>query len=94
MTDHVENHEELRQLAEDGDVTRFLARARNLHPSDLSDIMASLDEEVQLRLVKSLPPDVVSDALAEMEEEEHPEELLAALHPEEAADIARSAMAM
>lgn len=83
----LEHQEELRQLAEAGDVSRFLARARKLHPSDLSDILASLDDDVQLRLVKSLPPEVVSDALAEMEEEEHPEELLAALHPEEAADI-------
>ncbi len=87
MTEAVKIQEELRQLAEAGDVTRLLARARELHPSDLSDIIASLDEEVQLRLVKSLPPDVVSDALAEMEEEEHPEELLAALNPEDAADI-------
>jgi len=87
VTEAVKIQEELRQLAEAGDVTRLLARARELHPSDLSDIIASLDEEVQLRLVKSLPPDVVSDALAEMEEEEHPEELLAALNPEDAADI-------
>jgi magnesium transporter len=87
VNEALEYQEELRQLAEAGDVSRFLARARKLHPSDLSDILASLEDDVQLRLVKSLPPDVVSDALAEMEEEEHPEELLAALHPEEAADI-------
>jgi magnesium transporter len=49
--------------------------------------LASLDEDVQLRVVESLPPDIVSDALAEMEEEEHPEGILAALDPEDAADI-------
>ncbi len=87
VSEAVEYQEELRRLAEAGDVSRFLARARRLHPSDLSDIVASLDDEVQLRLVRSLPPDVVSDALAEMEEEEHPEELLAALLPEQAAGI-------
>ncbi len=87
VNETIDNQEELRQLAEAGDVTRFLASARKLHPSDLSDIIASLEEDVQLRLVQSLPPDVVSDALAEMEEEEHPEELLAALQPEQAADI-------
>ena len=65
VTEAIEGQEELRQLAEAGDVARFLARARKLHPSDLSDIMASLDEETQIRLVKSLPPDVVSDALAD-----------------------------
>ncbi len=87
MNEALENQEELRRLAESGDVAEFLARARKLHPSDLSDILASLDEDVQLRVVESLPPDVVSDALAEMEEEEHPEEILAALDPEDAADI-------
>jgi len=87
VNEAIEKLEELRSLAESGDVTRFLARVRDLHPSDLSDILASLEEDVQLRLVKSLPADVVSDALAEMEDEEHPEELLAALHPEQAADI-------
>jgi magnesium transporter len=78
---------ELRQLAEDGKVVRFLARARHLHASDLSDVLASLEDDLRIRLVQALPPEVVSDALAEMEEEEHPEEVLAALHPEDAADI-------
>lgn len=80
-------HEELRQLAEDGKVVRFLARSRHLHPSDLSDVLAALEEDVRMRLVEALPPDIVSEALAEMEEEEHPEEVLAALEPEQAADI-------
>jgi magnesium transporter len=80
-------HEELQQLAEDGKVVRFLARSRHLHPSDLSDVLAALEEDVRIRLVEALPPEVVSDALAEMEEEEHPEEVLAALEPEQAADI-------
>jgi Mg/Co/Ni transporter MgtE len=75
--------EELMRLAEDGKVVRFLARARHLHPSDLSDVLASLEEDTRVRLVQALPPEVVSDALAEMEEEEHPEEVLAALRPEE-----------
>lgn len=82
-----ESLEELRQLAEAGKTVRFLARARHLHASDLSDVLAALEDEVRVRMVRALPPDVVSDALAEMEEEEHPEEVLAALHPEQAADI-------
>lgn len=80
-------HEELQQLAEAGKVVRFLARSRHLHPSDLSDILAALDEDVRIRLVVALPPEIVSEALAEMEEEEHPEDVLAALKPEQAADI-------
>jgi magnesium transporter len=78
---------EMRRVAERGDVASFLRYARSVHPSDLSDVLAELDEELQLRLVQALPPDVVSAALAEMEEEEHPEELLAALRPEQAAGI-------
>jgi magnesium transporter len=79
--------DELRQLAESGDVARFLGLARELQPADLSDVLAGLDPDLQLRLVQTLPPELVSEALAEMEEEEHPEELLAALRPEDAADI-------
>lgn len=77
----------LRRWAEAGELARFLARARDLHPSDLSDVLASLDPDARLRLVQHLPPDVVSEALAEMEDEEHPEEILAQLVPERAADI-------
>ena len=58
-----------------------------MHPSDVSDVLAGLDEEARLRLVERLPPEVVSEALAEMEVDEHPEELLAALIPGLAADI-------
>jgi magnesium transporter len=80
-------NEELIALAEKGDAGRFLSRARDMQPADLSDVLAALDEDVRLRLVQTLPPEMVSEALAEMEEEEHPEEVLAALQPEEAADI-------
>ncbi len=80
-------HDELQRLAEEGKVVRFLARSRHLHPSDLSDVLAALEEDVRVKLVEALPPEIVSDALAEMEEEEHPEEVLAALEPEQAADI-------
>lgn len=87
MKEGLEYQEELRQLAVQGDVARFLAKARGLHPSDLSDVLASLDGETQLRLVQTLPVDIVSDALAEMDDEEHPEAVLAALPSEKAADI-------
>lgn len=79
--------EELLRLAASGDTARFLREANRLHPSDLSDILAELAPQLRLRLVQSLPPAVVSDALAEMEVEEHPEAVLAALRPEQAAGI-------
>lgn len=89
MTDQLPTPEQesLRRWAEAGDVARFLARARRVHPSDVSDVLAALEPDVRLRLVQALPPDVVSEALAEMEEDEHPEEVLAQLVPEQAADI-------
>jgi magnesium transporter len=87
LADNAGLQEELQRLAEQGKVVRFLARARHLHPSDLSDVLAALDEDLRLRLVQALPVELVSQALAEMEEEEHPEEVLAALKPEQAADI-------
>jgi len=79
--------EEMRRVAERGDVGSFLRYAKSAHPSDVSDVLAELEEALQLRLVQALPPEIVSEALAEMEQEEHPEELLAALRPELAADI-------
>lgn len=79
--------QELRRLVEAGDIERLLVRARELHASDLSDVLAELDPEARLRIVRMLPPELVSDALAEMEHEEHPEEVLAALGPEQAAHI-------
>jgi magnesium transporter len=79
--------DEMRRVAERGDVASFLRYAKSVHPSDLSDVLAELDEALQLRVVQALPPEVVSEALAEMEQEEHPEELLAALRPEQAAGI-------
>ena len=79
--------EDLRRLAEQEDAAGFAQLARELHPSDVSDVLAALDEEVRLRLVRQLPPEIVSEALAEMEDEERPGDLLVALGPEHAADI-------
>ncbi|MEX1051074.1 MAG: magnesium transporter [Gemmatimonadales bacterium] len=78
---------EMRRLAAAGDVPSFLRYAHQVHPSDLSDALVELDPDLQRRLIHLLPADVVSEALAEMEEGEHPAELLASLKPEQAADI-------
>lgn len=87
MTEQAEYLADLRALAEAGDVAGFIERARELHASDVSDVLAGLDDETRLRLIRALPPEIASEALAEMEEEEHPEDVLAALVPEHAADI-------
>jgi magnesium transporter len=87
MTDRETLVAELRRLAEAGDLQQFSLVAQDAHPSDISDVIAGLDEALRLRLVETLPPEIVSEALAEMDEDEHPEELLAAVEPEIAADI-------
>ena len=87
MPNTPEPQDELRQLAEAGEIERFLARAGEVHASDLSDALAALDEPVRLKLVQRLPPEIASAAIAEMDDEEHPEDLLAALPSDQAAHI-------
>ena len=91
MTEHVPapdlRLDELKALAERDDLREFLERAEHVHPSDLADVLAALDEATRVRVVSELPPDTASKALAEMEEEEHPEELLLAVGPEYAAEL-------
>ena len=79
--------EELTRIAQSGDVARFRERAERVHPSDLADAFAALEESLRVQLIAQLPPELVSDALAEMEPEEGPAEVLEALSDERAADI-------
>ena len=79
--------DELKELAEQDDLHAFLARAHNVHPSDLADILAALDEAHRVRVIAELPTDLASFALAEMEAAEHPEELLLAVGPDYAAEL-------
>ena len=79
--------EELTRFAKAGDFETFRERAERIHPSDLADAFAALDEDLRVRLIERLPPELVSPALAEMEPEEGPLEVLEALPDEHAADI-------
>ena len=79
--------DELKELAEHDDLHPFLQRARNVHPSDLADVLAALDESTRVRVIAELPTELASSALAEMEAAEHPEELLLAVGPEYAAEL-------
>ena len=79
--------DELKELAEQEDLTPFLQRAVNVHPSDLADVLSVLDETTRVRVVAELPTELASSALAEMETAEHPEELLLAVGPEYAAEL-------
>ena len=59
------------------------------HPSDVAELLEQLDEDDRVRVLSALAdePALAAEALAEMEPEEHPEESLAALEPEQIAAV-------
>ena len=75
------------ELVRTGDITVFVRRAQEFEPADLADVLSALDEQDRVLVVQALPPELSGQALAEMPEEEHAEETLAALAPEKAAEI-------
>jgi magnesium transporter len=79
--------DELKELAEQDNLAPFLARAPRVHPSDLADVLAALDQATRVRVVSELPTELASQALAEMEVTEHPEEMLLAVGPEYAGEL-------
>ena len=74
-------------LVRTGELTVFVRRAHEFEPADLADVLSALDDSERLIAVQALPPELSSQALAEMPEEEHAETTLAALAPEQAAEI-------
>jgi magnesium transporter len=79
--------ERMVELVRNGDIAAFVRRAHDFEPADLADVLASLDEHERLTVVQALPPELSSQALAEMPEDAHAEDTLAALNPEQAAEI-------
>jgi magnesium transporter len=79
--------DELVRLARDGRIDAFVARAHDLEPADLGDVLATLDDEERLALVRALPAELSSQALVEMPGDARADETLAALDPGEAAGI-------
>jgi magnesium transporter len=78
---------ELVALAREGRTDAFIARAWELEPADLADVLAVLDDEERIAIVRVLPPELSSQALIELPADLHAEETLAALDPEQAAEI-------
>ncbi|HEX3236751.1 MAG TPA: magnesium transporter [Gemmatimonadales bacterium] len=87
MTPSGQRVERMVELVRDGDIASFVRRAHDFEPADLADVLATLDEDERLRVVRALPPELSSQALAEMPEDAHAEDTLAALNPEQAAEI-------
>lgn len=74
-------------LVSAGDLAPLPSLLSDLHPSDVADVLASLEERERVALVGALPVELASEALAEMEEAEARGDLLAALAPEKGAEL-------
>lgn len=84
-----DSEDRLNELIHRGDERALGEFLADFHPSDLADLIESLDEEDRALVVRVLADDpaLAAEALAEMEWEEHPEESLAALEPEQIAAV-------
>ncbi|MXW67002.1 MAG: magnesium transporter [Gemmatimonadales bacterium] len=92
MHEHLEEQrhlliEEVRVRLEAGDEDALLAFVEPLHPSDMADVLEHVEEAERMALLQLIPAALASDALAEMEEEEKPGELLASMEPDRIAEI-------
>ncbi|MFL5532612.1 MAG: magnesium transporter MgtE N-terminal domain-containing protein, partial [Gemmatimonadales bacterium] len=74
-------------LVRKGELGLFTRRAHDFEPADLAEVLTALDEKERVSAVQALPPELSSQALAEMPEEAHAGETLAALDPDLAAEI-------
>lgn len=76
------------ELVEKGEEEAIRDLLKEIHPSDVADLVEALDtEEAQVAIMEALPVELASGALAEMDEEEDPQEILAALDPKKGAEL-------
>jgi magnesium transporter len=78
----------LEELVKEGSAEEIRLLLQELHPSDVADLVEAMDsEEAQVALMEVLPAELASETLAEMDEEEDPQEILAALDPKKGAEL-------
>ncbi len=78
----------LQELVESGNMDAVGELLQELHPSDVADLVESLDsDDDRVALLQVLPNELASETLAEMDEEEDPGEILAALDPKKGAEL-------
>ncbi len=87
MTDPNEKIDRMVELVRTGEIPAFVRRAHDFEAADLADVLSALDEQERVTVVRALPVELSSQALAEMSEEAHAEDTLAALDAERAAEI-------
>jgi Mg/Co/Ni transporter MgtE len=59
------------ELVRRGELGLFTRRAHEFEPADLAEVLTALDEQERVSVIRALPPEVSSQALAEMPEEAH-----------------------
>ncbi|MFW6010461.1 MAG: magnesium transporter [Gemmatimonadota bacterium] len=84
MSERTEFLEQLLSVEDEAGLREYVER---LHASDLADLLEDLGQEQRLRLLSLMPAEAASEALAEMEEVEHPGELLSLLEPARIRDL-------
>ncbi|MGD2122473.1 MAG: magnesium transporter [Gemmatimonadota bacterium] len=77
----------LQDLVESEDLAAVGDLLQELHASDVADLVESLDDRERVVLLDVLPVELASETLAEMDEEEDPGDLLAALDPRKGAEL-------
>lgn len=78
----------LEELVDAGDMDGVAELLLELHASDVADLVESLDSDDQrVALMQVLPIELASETLAEMDEEEDPGDILAALDPQKGAEL-------
>ena len=87
FSDAADPFTQLQAFVESGDIEALGSSIQELHPSDVADVLELLDEDHRIALLRALPPEVASEALAELEQEEMRAELLGALAPELGAEL-------
>ena len=58
-----------------------------LHPTEIAQVLEDTPTEIQQRILKELPADLISEAISEMDEETHPGKLLTFIKPEVASNL-------
>ena len=58
-----------------------------LHPTEIAQVLEDTPEDIQTRIIRELPKELISEAIAEMDEETHPGQLLTLLKPEVASGL-------
>lgn len=86
--DAADRFDRLLTQAQSADPSGIAELVSDLHPSDIADLVERVDQiPLQLAILRSLPAELASETLAEMEESEAAAELLTSLAPERSAEL-------